>query len=90
MTQTVESSAPSANLAQKANGILGCIKDGASREREVPIPLYSALVRSQLDYYMQAQGPQHKKALELLEWVQRRATKVIRGLENLSCEERLR
>ena len=28
--------------------------------------------------------------MELLEWVQRRATKMIRVLENLSCEERLR
>jgi len=28
--------------------------------------------------------------MELLEWVHRRATKMFRGLEYLSCEERLR
>ena len=35
-------------------------------------------------------GPQCRKDMELLERVQRRATKMIRGLDLLSCEERLR
>ena len=42
------------------------------------------------EYCIQDWGPQYRKDVELLERAQRRATKMIRGLEHCSCEERLR
>jgi len=62
----------------------------ASRLREVILPPHSALGTPHLESYIQLWSPQHRKDTDLLEQVQRRATKIIRGMEHLSCEERLR
>ncbi|KAJ7395775.1 hypothetical protein BTVI_151610 [Pitangus sulphuratus] len=75
-------------LAKKANGILGCVSNYIARKmREVILPLYSALGNLHLEFCVQFWCPQYKEHLELVQW---RATKMIKGLEHLSYEERLR
>jgi len=73
--------------AQKASHIPGFVKRStASRSREVILPLYSALVRHHLDSCVHLWSLQHRKDIDLLERVQRRATKLFRGMEHLSYE----
>ena len=75
--------------AQKANRILGCIPSStASRAREVIPPLYPALLRPHLEHCVQMWSPQHRTDMELLQRVQRTATKRIPGAEQLSCKDR--
>ena len=69
--------------AQKANCILGSIKRrAASKLKEVILPLCSALLRPHLEYCIQMWS-QYRRDMDLLEHIQKRATKMIQGMDHL-------
>jgi len=75
---------------KKANVLLGMIKRNIHfKSKEVIVRLYKALVRPKLEYCIQAWCPYLKKDIDILERVQKRATKMIEGYKNLSYEDRL-
>ena len=65
--------------------ILGCIrKSVASRLRELILFISSALVRPHLEEYFQFLAAQYKTDRGILEQMQQKAMKIIKGLEHLT------
>jgi len=74
--------------SKKADRMLGVIKiNFDDRSMETIMPLYKSLVRPHLEYCVSIWSPYYKKDIELIEGVQRRATKLVEGVRNLHYEE---
>ena len=77
--------------AQKANHVLGCIKRSvASRAREGILPLCSTLVKPPPAVLCPALGAPTSEGHGPARVGPEKATKMLRGLEHLPCEDRLR
>ena len=75
----------------KANSILGVIRRSFEYlDKDTLVMLFKSLVRPHLEYANQIWAPYKKKHLDIIENVQRRATRLIPGMTDLSYEQRLR
>ena len=78
-------------VIKTANRILCVIyRSFEYKSSEIILPLYKSLVRPHLEYCVQAWSPHLVKDINLLEKVQRRATRMIVSLKNIPYEERLK
>lgn len=83
-------SAQCSKVVKTANKILGMVKRHfTTRDKITVLNLYKTLIRPHLEFCVQAWRPSLVKDIELLEGVQRRATKIIQNYDRLSYEERL-
>ena len=82
------------SIVAKANRIIGLIKisfESVEETKDVKMfsNLYNTLIRPHLEYCVQAWSPHLQKDIEILENVQRRATKLVRQYSHLEYVERL-
>ena len=75
----------------KGNQVLRMFRRNITyKDKSLIVPLYKAIVRPHLEYCIQAWNPYLRKDVDMLEKIQRRATKLIPGLRYLTHDERLK
>ena len=80
-----------AAAVKKANQIPGLVKKTfASRDVKTVLVLYKAMVRPHLEYGNVIWGPFYLGDIKAIESIQRRATKLIIEIKDMSYEDRLR
>lgn len=80
-----------AAVAKKGYQVLGLIsRTFVCKKAVVMVKLYKSLVRPHLDYCVQAWRPYLKKDIDVLERVQRRATRMVEECKGMMYEHRLR
>ena len=78
-------------IVNKANAMVGLIRRTYKfLDHQNFVLLYKALVRSHMDYATAVWSPYKVKYIQQLEGVQRRATKMLPGMRDLSYTERLK
>ena len=76
---------------KQGNKVLGMIKRNfVDRSQETIMALYKNLVRPHLEYCSPIWNPYLAKDIKLIEGVQRRATKLVQGIEHWKYDERLK
>ena len=71
--------------ASKGNQVLGMIRRNITyKKKSFIIHLYKAIFRPHLEYRIQAWNPYLRKDIDMLEKIQRRATKLVPGLRDLT------
>ena len=89
--QSLKSSSQCIKAVKSANATLGMIKRTfITRNKTTLLQLYRTLVRPKLEYCVQAWRPFLQRDIDLLEKVQRRATRLMVDNKTLSYEERLK
>ena len=79
------------SAVRNANRMLGLIRRNiVYKSKDVILRLYKSLVRPLLEYCVQVWNPYLRKDIDLLERVQRRATKMISEFKHLNYEQRLK
>lgn len=91
VTKDLKSTKQTDIARKKSLKMLGLLNRNVQyKSKNVMKKLYCAYVRPHLEYCVEAWHPVYKKDLKSLEKVQRKATKMVKGLKTLSYEDRLK